>query len=375
MLQRLYIHNYKTFLNFELKLGEAHSSLLIGKNGAGKSSVAHVLRMLQSIGRGTNRLRDLIVPGNFFRQQTDMPMRFELAVVLNGHTYQYVLALELPEKFKELRVLEETLERDGKIVYAREQAQVSMHKSDAKPADAFFLVDWHLVALPLIQEKSTTDPVYVFKQWLARMVILAPIPSKMQAESEEESLWPEADASNTADWLSGLLGQFPAAYTSIAEYLTDVMPDLQDFRYESLGRDAKRLLVRFEQEGTSLPLDFAELSDGEKCFFLCAIIVAANKTYGPLFCFWDEPDNYLSLSEVGHFIMHLRRSFSRSGQIVVTSHNEEAIRSFSDDNTWVLGRKSHLEPTRSGLLQDLRLSGAKPFDDLIQSLILGEVEP
>lgn len=52
MLQRLYIHNFKTFQNFELKPEGRHSSLLLGKNGAGKSSVAHALRLLQSVGRG-----------------------------------------------------------------------------------------------------------------------------------------------------------------------------------------------------------------------------------------------------------------------------------------------------------------------------------
>ncbi len=84
-------------------------------------------------------------------------------------------------------------------------------------------------------------------------------------------------------------------------------------------------------------VNFQDLSDGEKCFFLCAVVLATNK-YRPLFCFWDEPDNYLSISEVGHFITSLRRSFKNKngGQILVTSHNPEAIRKFSNENTFVL---------------------------------------
>ncbi|MBK6999137.1 MAG: AAA family ATPase [Rhodoferax sp.] len=46
MLQRLYIHNFKTFQNFELKPQGKHSSLLLGKNGAGKSSVAKALQRI-----------------------------------------------------------------------------------------------------------------------------------------------------------------------------------------------------------------------------------------------------------------------------------------------------------------------------------------
>ena len=126
--------------------------------------------------------------------------------------------------------------------------------------------------------------------------------------------------------------------------------------------------VHFAANTADLIVNFCDLSDGEKCFFLCAVVLAANKAYGPLFCFWDEPDNYLSLSEVGHFILSLRRSFQNGGQIIVTSHNDEAIRKFADENTWVLDRKNHLEPTLIKLLEDIQVSG-----DLINALICGDI--
>lgn len=164
MLQRLYIHNFKTFQNFELKPEGRHSSLLLGKNGAGKSSVAHALRVLQSVGRGVNRVGQLVTPRQFFGGHTAAPMRLEVDVVLQGQNFRYSLALELPEKFKELRVLEERLECEGHTVYERAQAQVSLRKlPDAAAGDARFLVDWHLVALPLIQVQSEADPVHIFK--------------------------------------------------------------------------------------------------------------------------------------------------------------------------------------------------------------------
>ena len=370
MLQRLYIHNFKTFQNFEFKPQGQASSLLLGKNGAGKSSVASALQVLQIIGRGVNRVGQLLTPRHFFCGQTAMPMRFEVEVLLQGQLYRYSLALELPDKFKELRVLQERLECDGHPIYEREQAQVSLRKlPDADTGDARFMVDWHLVALPLIQVQSASDPVHIFKTWLAQMVVIAPVPQQMEGNSSDESLWPTANASNAVDWLAGLLGQYPAAYTAIDGYLKEVMPDLRDFKYENLGKESKRLVIQFKSDDGALSLHFDELSDGEKCFFLCATIVAANQAYGPIFCFWDEPDNYLSLAEVGHFVMQLRRTFEARGQIVMTTHNEEAIRKFSKENTWVLGRKSHLEPTRLRLLGEF-----DPGTDIIQALMLGELE-
>ncbi|HBY58562.1 MAG TPA: ATPase, partial [Solibacterales bacterium] len=87
-----------------------------------------------------------------------------------------------------------------------------------------------------------------------------------------------------------------------------------------------------------------------------------------IFCFWDEPDNHLSLSEVSLFVSSLRRHFSGGGQFLATSHNPEAIRAFADENTFVLERRSHLEPSIVRRLSDLSVPG-----DLVNALIRGDV--
>lgn len=368
MLQRLYVHNFRCFENFELVIKETSSALLIGKNGVGKSTIGSALEILQNIGRGVNRVGHLARVKDFARGRSDVPIRFEIEVLLDGKLYQYVLALELPEKFRELRVSEEQLLCEGKPVYSRKEAQVLLH-ANSQNREARFLVDWHLVALPIIQEQSAADPLFIFKTWLAHIIILDPIPRLMTGDASDETLEPMRDASNVGDWFSGLLGQYPAAYTQVDQYLRKVMPDIRDFQNESKGKDFKSMSVRFEVNNAYLRVNFEDLSDGEKCFFLCAIVLAANDSYGPLFCFWDEPDNYLSLSEVGFFITSLRSSFKKNGQILVTSHNPEAIRKFSNENTFVMDRKSHLEPTLIRLLNDIHIAG-----DLINALICGDIE-
>ncbi|MEG3863165.1 AAA family ATPase [Microcoleus sp. herbarium12] len=373
MIQRLYINNFRCLENFELKIQGIPSALLIGKNGAGKSTIASALEVLQKISRGINRMRDLeklklISPKDFARGKSDVPIRFEIEVLLNDKLYKYILAFDLPEKFKELRVFEEQLLVAGDPIYSRKEAQVTLHIS-SQNREAEFLLDWHLVALPVIQEQSETDPLHIFKTWLARTIILAPIPSLMTGDSNGETLEPKRDGSNFGEWVSGLLSRYPAAYTQVDKYLREVMPDIQDFLNELIAKDSKSMIVRFEANNANLSVDFENLSDGEKCFFLCAVILAANKSYGPLFCFWDEPDNYISLSEVGDFVTSLRRSFQGNSQILVTSHNPEAIRKFSNENTFVLDRKSHLEPTLVRLLSDIPVPG-----DLITTLILGDIE-
>lgn len=368
MLHRLYVNNFRCLENFEFTTKVISSALLIGKNGSGKSTIATALEVLQSIGRGINKVVQLVQPQDFSQGRSNIPIRFEIEVFLHEKLYKYSLAVELPEQFKEMRVSEEELLVDGKAIYTRKEAQITLLIS-SQNRETEFLLDWHLVALPVIQEQSQTDPLHIFKTWLARMIILAPIPSFMKGDSHGETLEPQRTGSNFGEWLSGLLNLYPAAYTQIDQYLREVIPDFKDIRHELIGKDFKNMIVRFEEKKANLSVDFQDLSDGEKCFFLGAVVVAANHFYGPLFCFWDEPGNYLSLSEVGHFVNSLRRSFKNGGQLLATSHNPEAILKFSNENTWVLHRKSHLEPTLIRSLEDFSIQG-----DLVDALIQGDLD-
>ena len=369
VITRFYIHNFRCLENFELPISGQSSVLLIGRNGAGKTTVGFALEILQKIARGTNRVGDLVKPKDLARGRADVPMRFEIEVELGGKLYGYVIAFEFPEGFKELRVFEEKFTVDGKPVFTREVSRVHLRKTGHED-DAQFIITWQLAALPIIQQQSSSDPIFVFKQWLARMLILRPMPSLIRGDSDHETLQPNPQITDLGAWFSGLLAEAPSAYNRIDEYLKQVMPDLKDIKNPLVGKDSRSLEVQFSKDQGSVTLPFEGLSDGEKCFMICALVLAANDAYGPLFCFWDEPDNYLSLDEAGHFVLALRRAFQSGGQFIATSHNPEAIRRFSGENTLILHRKSHLEPTIVRPLDEIQVSG-----DLVDALVRGDVEP
>jgi predicted ATPase len=344
------------------------SALLIGKNGAGKTTVGYALEVFQRIARGTNRVRDLVKPKDLARGRSDTPMRFEIEVELDATIFGYAIALEFPEGFKELRVLDEKLTVNGKPLYDRQLANVHLFRA-GKEKEAKFLIDWHLVALPIIQHQSESDPLFVFKQWLGRVLILRPMPSLILGDSDDLTLAPNPQVTDFGNWFSGLLAYAPSAYSRIDDYLRQVMPDLRDIKNPVVGTDSRSLIVQFSTSQATISLPFGDLSDGEKCFMICALVLAANAAYGPLLCFWDEPDNYLALDEVGHFVLALRKAFQSGGQFITTSHNSETIRRFSEENTLVLHRKSHLEPSIVRPLNELQFSG-----DLVGALIRGDVE-
>jgi predicted ATPase len=376
VIRRFYVHNFRCLENFELPISGQSSALLIGKNGSGKTTVGLALQILQKIARGTNRVSDLVKPKDLARGRSDVPMRFEIEIELEAKTYGYSIAFELASGRKELRVLEEKIEVGGKPVYTREVAQVRLEMQHAAHTlqnlalQSSFPIDPQLVALPIIQQQLTRDPISAFKQWIARMLILRPMPSLIAGDSKEETLEPNPQVTDFGAWFAGLLAYAPSAYTEIDEYLKQVMPDLKDIKNPMVGKDARSLVVQFSTDQGSVSFPFEDLSDGEKCFMICALVLAANPAYGPVFCFWDEPDNYLALSEVGHFVLALRKAFQSGGQFIATSHNSEVIRSFSDENTLVLYRNSHLEPTRVRALKDIRVNG-----DLVGALTRGDLEP
>jgi len=291
-------------------------------------------------------------------------MRFEIEVTPANKHFKYAVSFELPPTFQEARILDENLSVDGLTVFDRQQADIHLS------GGASFRVDWHVVALPVIEERPPARSIQDLKAFFASMILIAPIPAKMTGFSEELSNELADDAENYASCLRTLLGEKPRAYNDFDNYLKTVIPDFSSIENVKRGENGTQLIVKFEQEKPqrSLAIEFKALSDGEKCFFLSAYIIASNAAGSPVVCIWDEPDNHLSLSEVGQFIVGLRKIPNKGGQFIATTHHPETVRKFSDETTFVLTRKSHLDPTLPKLLTEFSYSG-----DLVNALIRDEI--
>lgn len=364
MIDRFYVHNFRCLQSFTFDLAGQASAVLIGKNGAGKSTVLHCLEIFQSICRGSSRVGNLISASDFTQHRIDEPMRFEVDLKLNGKPIKYAIAFEWPDEFREARILDESLSVDGHAIFTRHQAQVQM--SDG----ASFRLDCHIFALPVINERPPAHSIQDVKAFFASMILIAPIPAVMTGFAEEPSIELHRDAGNYASCLLAMLQQKPRAYSIFEAYIKTVIPDFSSIENPARGESGTQLIVKFEQENPrrSLSVEFKSLSDGEKRFFLSAYIIASNTVGPPVICMWDEPDNHLSLSEVGQFIIALRKMTSQSGQFIATTHHPETVRKFSDETTFVLTRKSHLDPSVVRPLTEFAYTG-----DLINALIRDEI--
>ena len=359
MIRRLYVHNFRCLENFELSLNGASSTLLLGRNGTGKSTVGLALELLQSIGRGLSRTGDLVKPRDLPNGRLTAPVRFEVEAELENEVYVYSLALDFPSQFRELRVWEERLHVSGHPVFIRNLAEVRL-ASNKPNADSIFRIDWHLVALPIVQGQHAQGPLSIFKAWLSNILILRPVPSLFDGSSDGDGTEPpqiDPRAVNIGAWFTDMMATRPESYVPVHQYLAQVMPYLSAITNPIVGKNTRNLVFQFRHDRSELKLDLDQMSDGEKCFVLYSLVVAASKSYRSLVCFWDEPDNFLAPDEVGHAMMGLRRAFVDGSQLLVTSHNPEVIRRFSEDNTLFLTRRSRLEPTTYKTIKAMRKSG------------------
>ncbi|GEO80250.1 hypothetical protein ROR02_03810 [Pararhodospirillum oryzae] len=344
---------------------------MIGPNGAGKTTVGRALEIFQKIARGTNRVGDILSPDDLPRGHESDFLRLEIEAEIDSETYLYAVAFEYPNGFRELRIAEEKLSVGGRDFFTRVLAQVKVSKGGASEESAFG-IDWHMVALPIIQYRGSKDHISIFKEWLANALILRPIPQLAKGISNSETLHPDPELKNFGEWFSGLLLSAPSSYGHMDSYLKEVMLDFQAIRNKGIDRTGREIRVDFSSYEGNANFSFEELSDGEKCFLFFAMVIASNRANGPLFCYWDEPDTHLASWEIGPSIMALRQAFRDKGQLLVASHNPEVIRHFSDDNTVVLSRRSHRDPTRVRMLEEYRESG-EIQGNFIDALVRGDV--
>lgn len=344
--------------------------LLVGGNGSGKSSVARILECLQWIGRGETQLKELFKVTDCAWLRRQVPIVIEIEGALEGKFYHYRLSVEFPENFRNFRVAEERLSIDGTDVFSRTLGQVVQPRQSG---DVQFTHDWHHVALPTLTPRLETDPGRKFLNWLSNFVILAPVPEQMTGESTLPELAPLRSGSNVGDWFSALTSRWGKAWSIIQAFLTEINPSLSELENTPVGGRSSQLQFQFQDDSRRIRLPFSSLSDGEKCLFLGAVLLASMQTYGPILCFWDEPDNHLTLGEVGNFIMALRRAakLCEGNQVILTSHHPETMRHFSDENILFFKRASSLEPTRVRSVAEYRETDKDL--DLVQAMALDQL--
>src|SRR5215469_4514349 len=107
MLTRLYIDNFRCFVNFEYS--PARRQLVIGPNGSGKSSMLDALALVRQFAVLGDKAEDLNILSQRTRWTNQSKQTFEIEATIKETKYVYRLVLDPIGEPVRPRVLAETV--------------------------------------------------------------------------------------------------------------------------------------------------------------------------------------------------------------------------------------------------------------------------
>lgn len=344
MIERMYVDNFRTLVNCEVKLTPV--SLLLGPNGSGKSSLFDIVDSIKRFIGGVGLVSDLFPATELTRWQTLDEQAFEIDLRGDAGLFKYALKLKHEPDRRRSRVLSEQLTLDGQPLFTFSEGEIQLFTNLYKPGPAL-PYDWSRSGLSAIYARPDNKKLTEFKQRLQSVLLLRPCPPTMLTDSQEEAEELDRTGSNFASWYRYILRQDISRQLDLLAELRQVIDGFDSLRLEGPADSTVtlRALIRTAGSTTPVPYKFAELSDGyRQLIVLHTLLYALSDPKRVLFL--DEPDNYLALREVEPWLSALMDAPGRSiAQAVVISHHPEVIDRLAREKGIWLTRES-AGPTR-----------------------------
>ena len=350
MLKRLYVHNYKCLVNFEINFDQ-DISLFLGANGSGKTSVLTALNELQKFIILKIRLDEKEEDKRVFKTSTltrwgsDIIQKFEIEIEGNGGIYKYNLEIEHSLGKNLPRVKSESLFFDNQPLFKffieeEEGMQVGKGRlfNDNKPDQAgiFYASDWFSSGLGSVQERYDNKRLIWFKKWLESLFIIHINPNAMKIDMDREESHPELDLSNYVAWLNYWNNENSEGVFSVVAELKEIIKGFSSFKFSQSG--IKKIL---EVKINKYAYRFDELSDGQKALAaLYTLIYCVPEN--SVICI-DEPENFLALPEIQPWFDTLYDQCAERGlQALLISHHPKIINLLSSDSGYWFSRENNL---------------------------------
>src|SRR5579863_3250108 len=127
MLKRIYIDNFRCFVNFELSL--SRQQLILGLNGTGKSTLLDALRAVKALVGGDAR-PDLLFPYSSRTRWQSLPQQtFELQVDLDA-SYRFRLELDSWGRPQKTRIKREVVFCNERPVFEFVEGEVHLFNNE-----------------------------------------------------------------------------------------------------------------------------------------------------------------------------------------------------------------------------------------------------
>jgi predicted ATPase len=345
MIKRIYIDNYKCFVNFELRLQEL--TLLLGRNGAGKTSVLNVLYALRRLLDGTARVtdRDIFPRSSRTRWQDRATQVFEVEVELIGDLLVYRVEVEHDLHERRARIMLEDLSGNGGPLFRFERGTVQLYRDNHSKGPEF-PSDWTESALARVVSVSENTRLTRFLDFIRNLVVCRLNPPAFNAEATDEDQNLARDGSNFVRFYRHLLQERQHLYPEYAQEMQRVLHGLRGFRLEKIGTEARALVGIFGTEDEQWEYKFSELSDGQRALIVLYALTSLTAGQDRALLI-DEPFNYVGLREIQPWLITLADACgSAFPQAVLCSHHPEVIDYLGASRSVLLSR-DEVGPTRA----------------------------
>ncbi len=355
MIKRLYVDNYKCFVNFEVDLDPI--TLLLGRNGAGKTAILDIVLALRELLRGTAKVTDAFVfPTETLTRWQDRNIQvFEIEVELESDTYVYRVEVE-HERDKKLARIDESLTANGGSLFSFAKGEVQLYR-DNHSKGPFFGSDWTESALARVTERPDNQRLSRFLDFMRKVIVCGLYPKRFEPESPTEDEMLYRDGRNFSGWYRHVEQEYPDLDEEYTGAMRDVIDGFHRLRVVKVGRDTKALMMVFrEGVDASYELRIDEVSDGQRTLSaLYALTCFAQGDGYTLFI--DEPDNYVALAEIRPWLMNIEEICGESmRQAVICSHHPEYI-DYIGIKSGVLMTREGSGATRAGRIAEKNKSG------------------
>jgi predicted ATPase len=349
MLERLYVDNYRSLVNFECRF--AAKQLILGPNGSGKTTIFDVLATIRDFSAWGLLGDPLLVGYTRTRwQQNVLKQTFEVEVSGNEGLYTFQLVVDSWGKPERPRVVAEEVLFSGKPIFRFAGGEVQLF-NDQYEAKVKYPFDWHRSALATITERRENTKLTWFKRWLKTLWFISPDPHQMRPVAEKEESAPARNLSNFASWYRHLRQEH--SDHELQQDLREVVAGFQNMALIEAGINTRALMVSFANQNNGQEqhvLNFGELSDGQRILIALYTLLYFGARSGTTL-FLDEPDNFIALAEIEPWLDKLSDRVDESGaQVLIISHHPELLNRMAFEGGLVLdrpeGRHTRVRPFR-----------------------------
>ncbi len=325
MFKRLYVNNYKCLVNFNLAFQDL--TLLLGRNGTGKTSVLEVVYALRELLSGKARIADpdVFPTRTLTAWQTEELQVFEVEAELLGGTLLYRLEIEQDTTNHLSLIANESLsDSDGRPLFEFKGGNVRLYRDDYSPGPTF-PADRTESALARVVPHDDNTRLTQFLDFMRYVLVCGLYPAGFEHETRRHDVMLARDGHNFSSWYQHFQLEDPEQVGQLRKSLEDVIDGFDGIRMQKVGQNTRAFTMDFYENGRLYELGLDEISDGQRALVALYSLIHISAGMGYTL-FLDEPENYVALSEIEPWLAELSvRCGDAIPQAVVCSHHPELI--------------------------------------------------